>query len=70
MPELRRHAPVARWSLTKTAGEDEGYTVELGIGSFGAAKTLCPGLDEALPKDILGKASTMPEVDGARTVAW
>lgn len=61
---IQPDAPVERWSLIETTGNGEGYTVEVAVGSFGAAETLCPGLGEDLPNDILGDTPMAVEVDG------
>ncbi len=46
--------PPAQWAFVETDYPTEGYVVDVGVGSFGATETLCPGLIEQLPDTTSG----------------
>ncbi len=57
-------ATVARWEIVETRRPGgEGYCAEVGVASFGAPATLCPGLADALPDGIFREHPQFAEVD-------
>jgi hypothetical protein len=58
-------AAIARWEPVELEPPlEEGYTVEVGVASFGALEALCPGLGDELPDGIFRSSAVAVEANG------